>query len=415
MDFEDTPAEAAFRAEARAWLEKNAEALADGERGFTIAEFRRRPDAIPRAKEWMARKADGRWACLSWPEEFGGRGASRIEAVLWEQEEARFRVPPNMFTIGQGMLGPTLMAHGSDAQKSRYLGPMLRADEVWCQLFSEPAAGSDLAGLATKAVRDGDDWIINGQKIWTSGAQYCDFGMLLARTDPDNPKHQGITYFIIDMRSPGIEVRPIKQMSGHSGFNEVFFTDLRVPDAGRIGAVNEGWRGALTTLMNERQTLSGGGAGPGFDELLALSKEVRRSGRPAIEDAAVRARLADIYVRHKGVQFTRYRSLSALSRGATPGPESSIGKIVSAPLRQQMASFAMDLLGVAGGVIDADAAPIGASFSEAYLASPGGRIAGGTDEVLRNIIAERVLGLPPEPRLDKGMPFSKIPTGPTGR
>ncbi len=411
MDFDDTSEEAAFRAEARAWLEENAEPLAEGARPVSIAEFRKRPDAIAAAKEWMARKADGRWACLSWPEAFGGRGASRIQSVIWEQEEARFRTPPNMFTIGQGMLGPTIMAHGTEDQKARYLGPMLRADEVWCQLFSEPAAGSDLAGLATRAVRDGDDWIVNGQKIWTSGAQYCDYGMLLTRTDPDSPKHAGITYFIVDMRSPGIEVRPIRQMNGASTFNEVFFTDLRVPDRNRVGEVDEGWRGALTTLMNERQTLSGGGVGPGFAELLELARVARKAGRPAIEDEAVRARLADVYVLQKGVQFTRYRSMSALSRGATPGPESSIGKIVSAPLRQQMASLALELLGPAGGIVDAGALPLGASFSEAYLAAPGGRIAGGTDEILRNVVAERVLGLPPEPRVDKGMPFSKIPTG----
>lgn len=411
MDFDDTPEEAAFRAEARAWLARNAEPLAEGERPVSIAEFRKRPDAIDAAKEWMARKADGRWACLSWPEAFGGRGASRIQSVIWEQEEARFRTPPNMFTIGQGMLGPTIMAHGTEEQKARHLGPMLRADEVWCQLFSEPVAGSDLAGLATRAVRDGDDWIVNGQKIWTSGAQYCDYGMLLTRTDPESPKHAGITYFIVDMRSPGIEVRPIRQMNGASTFNEVFFTDLRVPDRNRVGEVDEGWRGALTTLMNERQTLSGGGVGPGFAELLELARVARRAGRAAIEDEAVRARLADVYVLQKGVQFTRYRSMSALSRGATPGPESSIGKIVSAPLRQQMASLALDLLGPAGGIVDAAAVPLGASFSEAYLAAPGGRIAGGTDEILRNVVAERVLGLPPEPRVDKGMPFSKIPTG----
>lgn len=411
MDFQDTPEEAAFRAEARAWLERHAASLSEGERPLTLVEFRRQADAIPRAKQWMATKADGKWACISWPPEFGGRAATRIQSVIWEEEEAKFRTPPNLFTIGQGMLGPTIMVHGTDEQKSRYLGPMLRADEVWCQLFSEPAAGSDLAGLATRAVRDGDDWIINGQKIWTSGAQYCDFGMLLTRTDPDNPKHEGITYFIVDMKSRGIDVRPIRQISGQSGFNEVFFTDLRVPDRNRIGGVNEGWRGALTTLMNERQTLSGAGAGPGFDELWALARAARRGGRPAIEDAAVRQRLADVYVKQKGVQFTRYRSLSALSRGTTPGPESSTGKIISAPLRQQLASFAMDLQGAAGAVIDHTGAPLGASFSDAYLAAPGGRIAGGTDEVLRNILAERVLGLPPEPRVDKGMPFSKIPTG----
>jgi acyl-CoA dehydrogenase len=411
MNFDDTPEEAAFRKAARAWLEANAEPLAPGESPPSPMEWHGRPDGIDEARAWMARKADARWACLTWPEEFGGRGASRLEALIWEQEEKRFAVPPNLFTIGQGMLGPTLMVHGSERQKERYLGPMLRADEVWCQLFSEPGAGSDLAGLGTRAVREGDEWIVNGQKIWTSGAHYSDFGMLLTRTDPDRPKHEGITYFIIDMRWPGIEIRPIRQMNGAANFNEVFFNDLRIPDANRIGEIGTGWKGALTTLMNERQTLSVGAAGPGFEDLLALARRSRRRGRPAIEDASVRSRLADFYIRQTGLQYTRYRTLSALARGATPGPESSIGKVVSAPLRQAMASFALDLMGVAGVARDATKPEPGSVFQSSYLAAPGGRLAGGTDEVLRNVLAERVLGLPAEPRADKGIAFSEIPSG----
>jgi alkylation response protein AidB-like acyl-CoA dehydrogenase len=412
MDFNDTPEEAGFRAEARAWLETNAERLKPGERAPGL-EGRADPAAIKRAQAWQAKKADAGWACITWPKEYGGRSATSIQNVIWNQEEARFRTPPNIFGIGQGMLGPTIMVHGSDEQKTRYLKPMLRGEEIWCQLFSEPAAGSDLAGLRTTAVRDGDDWIINGQKIWTTGAQYCKWGMIVTRTDPSAEKHKGITYFIVDMQSPGIEIRPIKQINGTSSFNEVFFTDVRVADQNRVGAVNDGWRGALTTLMNERHSIGGGGAGgPDFKDLVQLARTTLRGGRPAIEDQAVRQQLARFYVRSKGLQYTAYRTQTALSRGQTPGPESSIGKLVGAPLRQEMASFAIDLQGAAGAMLDRDAAPDEAAWQQMYLGAPGLRLAGGTDEILRNIIAERVLGLPPEIRADKRLAFRDIPTGP---
>ncbi|MDH5567786.1 MAG: acyl-CoA dehydrogenase family protein, partial [Myxococcales bacterium] len=337
--------------------------------------------------------------------------ATAIQNVIFEQEEARYRVPPNLFSVGQGMLGPTLMVHGSAAQQRRYLPPMLRADEIWCQLFSEPAAGSDLAGLRTSAVRDGDAWILHGQKTWTSGAHYSKWGMVLTRTDPSAPKHAGITYFIVDMESPGIEIRPIRQINGESDFNEVFFDGARVPDENRVGAVNDGWRCALTTLMNERLVLGGGtGYGPGFDELLQLARETPWSGRPALQDAGVRQRLADFYVRARGLEHTRNRAWTALSRGQTPGPENAIGKLVGAALRQQLGSFALELQGSAGAGLDAEATPVGASFQEIYLYAAGLRLAGGTDEILRNILAERVLGLPGEPRVDKDLAFQEIPT-----
>ncbi|HVM96663.1 MAG TPA: acyl-CoA dehydrogenase family protein, partial [Candidatus Acidoferrales bacterium] len=278
-------------------------------------------------------------------------------------------------------------------------------------LFSEPAAGSDLAGLRTTAVRDGDEWIINGQKIWTTGAQYCKWGMIVTRTDANAEKHKGITYFIVDMQSPGIEIRPIKQINGLSSFNEVFFSDVRVPDRNRVGAVNDGWRGALTTLMNERHSIGGGAGGPDFGNLLNLAQQVKWNGRPAIEDSGVRQSLARFYVRLKGLQYTGYRTQTALSRGQTPGPESSIGKLVGAPLRQEMSSFAIDLQGAAGAIADRDEALEEGAWQAAFLGSPGLRLAGGTDEILRNIIAERVLGLPPEIRADKGMAFKDIPTG----
>jgi alkylation response protein AidB-like acyl-CoA dehydrogenase len=412
MDFNDTPEEAAFRAEVRAWLDANAERLKPGERAPGVAEGRADPQGIARAQAWQAKKADAGWACITWPKEYGGRGATPIQSVIWNQEESRYKVPPNMFAIGQGMLGPTIMVHGTEEQKQRYVRPMLRGEEIWCQLFSEPSAGSDLAGLRTSAVRDGDDWMINGQKIWTTGAQYCKWGMIVTRSDTNVEKHRGITYFIVDMQSPGIEIRPIKQINGASGFNEVFFTDVRVPDRNRVGAVNDGWRGALTTLMNERHAIGGGGGGPDFNDLVRLARTTKRDGRPAFEDGAVRQRLARFYIRLKGLQYTGYRTQTALSRGQIPGPESSIGKLVGAPLRQEMASFALDLQGAAGAMLDRTLTPDEGVWQQTYLSAPGLRLAGGTDEILRNIIAERVLHLPPEIRVDKNLPFKDVPTGP---
>jgi alkylation response protein AidB-like acyl-CoA dehydrogenase len=310
------------------------------------------------------------------------------------------------------MLGPTIMAHGTEEQKRRYLPPMIRGEEIWAQLFSEPGAGSDLAGLQTRAVRDGDAWIVDGQKIWTTGAQYSKWGMVLTRTDPGAAKHAGITYFVVDMHSPGIEIRPITQINGGRGFNEVFFNGVRIPHANVVGRVNDGWRGAITTLMNERASIGSGSGGVGVRDLLRLARTTDWGGRPALEDPGVRQRIADFYVRSKGLQYTGYRTLTALSRGQTPGPEASIGKLVGAPLRQEMASFAIELQGAAGALDDDDAAPEGAAWQRSWLAAPGLRLAGGTDEILRNIVAERVLGLPGEVRLDKDLAFQDIPRGP---
>ncbi len=418
MDFNDTPEEAAFRKEARAWLDANATLKQPGERSFSMADQRDEPQLIRAAQAWQAKKADARWACITWPKELGGRAASSIQSVIWNQEEARYRVPPNLFGIGQGMLGPTIMAHGTDAQKERYLEPMLRGEEIWCQLFSEPSAGSDLAGLRTRAGRDEatGDWLLNGQKTWTSGAQYCKWGMIVTRTDTTAAKHAGITYFIVDMESPGIEIRPIKQINGAENFNEVFFTDVRVPDEYRVGGVNDGWRGAITTLMNERSSIGAGGAGGAtFDDLRRLAERLPWKGGFAIDDTAVRHRLADFYTRSKGLQFTGYRTLTSLSRGETPGPQSSMGKLVGAAMRQQMAAFALELQGNSGALLDPRYSEDKATWQNAYLGAPGGRIAGGTDEIMRNIIAERVLGMPPESRADKGVAFQDIPTGPPSK
>jgi alkylation response protein AidB-like acyl-CoA dehydrogenase len=334
-----------------------------------------------------------------------------MEQVIWNQEEGRFETPPNIYAIGHGMLGPTIMAHGTPEQKARYVREMARGQVVWCQLFSEPDAGSDLAGLRTSAVRKGDEWILNGQKIWSTGAHYSDFGMIVTRSDPDAAKHAGLTYFIVDMHAPGIEVRPIRQINGNSGFNEVFLNDARVPDGNRLGGVGDGWRVALTTLMNERVAIGAGTGSGRVRDLFRLAREAQLGGRPAIENQAVRQKLADFYIRAKGLQYTGYRTLSAISRGATPGPEGSIGKAVGAPLGHEMASFAMELQGAMGAISDPGLAPQEGLWQEAYLGAPGLRIAGGTDEILRNIIAERVLGLPAEIRVDKDRPFREIPAG----
>jgi alkylation response protein AidB-like acyl-CoA dehydrogenase len=411
MDFDDTPQEAAFRKKARAWLEQNAEVRKPDEPGTDELSEREDKGAIDAAKAWQAKKFDQGWAVLTWPKEYGGQALSRVESVVWNQEESKFKTPVNIYGIGHGMLGPTIMAHGTPEQKAKYLRDMARGQVVWCQLFSEPAAGSDLAGLRTSAVRDGDDWVLNGQKIWSTGAQYCDWGMIVTRSDPNAPKHAGLTYFIVDMKSKGIEIRPIKQINGGSGFHEVFFKDTRVPESNRLGAVGDGWRVALTTLMNERVAI-GGGAGSGrFRDLLAVARKARRNGRPAIEDSAVRQRLADFYITSKGLQYTGMRTLSALSQGQTPGPEGSIGKAVGAPLGQQMAAFALELMGSIGALHDEATVPGEGMWQDAYLGSPGLRIAGGTDEILKNIIAERVLRLPPEVRVDKDRPFRDIPSG----
>ncbi|MCH7866574.1 MAG: acyl-CoA dehydrogenase family protein [Myxococcales bacterium] len=409
MDFNDSPEEAAYRAKVRTWLDANA-TLRDPNKSKRNILDEAEGDLIAKAKAWQAVKTEAGWACLRWPKEYGGQEASAMESVIFGQEEGRYELPPSIYGIGHGMLGPTIMAHGTDEQKQRFLPDMVKGEEVWCQLFSEPDAGSDLAGLKTSAVKDGDDWVINGQKTWTTGAQYCKWGMLVARSDVNAVKHAGLTYFIVDMEAPGIEIRPIRQMNGGRGFNEVFFTDVRIPDANRLGAEGDGWRVAITTLMNERSSLGGAGGGGGIKELIQLAQNVEINGRPAIEDGGVRRKIADFSVRRSGLKYVGQRGLSALSQGQTPGPEASIGKLVAAIMGLEMGAFGMELQGAAG-VLAGDDNPDGSIWQSTYLSMPGLRLAGGTDEILRNIISERVLGMPGEPRMDKGKPFKDIPTG----
>ncbi|MBU6270798.1 MAG: acyl-CoA dehydrogenase [Betaproteobacteria bacterium] len=411
MNFADTPQEAAFRAEARDWIQSNAphelrdelEAAGFGQPAL------RSGDVLKAGKAWQKRKYDGGWACLHWPREYGGRGATPIERVIWQQEEGVYSKLSSPFLIGQGMCAPTMMTYATEDQKRRYLPPLASGESVWCQLFSEPVAGSDLAGLRTRAEKQGDHWVVNGQKIWTSGAHYSDHAILLTRTDPGVAKHDGLTMFFIDMKSPGIEVRPIKQVNGQSGFNEVFFTDLRIPDDQRLGTPGQGWKVSLTTLMNERLSI-GAGMPTGFPELLDFCCQFDTGNGLAIDDPAVRSRLATWAVRTSGLRYTAYRSISALSRGETPGPENSIGKLVAGQTLQEIAMFALDLQGQAGIMTDPAMVEAAGRFQAMLLRSPATRIEGGTDEILRNIIAERVLGLPADMRADRGLPFNQIPT-----
>lgn len=410
MDFKDTPEEAAYRQEVREWLAANAPEKRVGEPD-PLGES---SDGLAAAKAWQAKKAAAGYACITWPKEWGGQGGTPIQQVIFGQEEAAFPTPGNPFQIGLGMCVPTVMTFADEDTKKRFVGPAMRGEEIWCQLFSEPSGGSDVAGARTRAERAPDgsgDWIINGQKVWTTGAQFSDFGIVICRSNPDAPKHKGMTMFWIDMKAPGVEVRPIHQMSGGSGFNEVFFTDLRVRDSQRLGAVDDGWRVSLVTLMNERLAV-GGASGAGWSAFLEAARETPGlDGRAAIKDQALREKLADWYVQAEGLKHTRNRTMTALSRGETPGPESSIGKIISAVQMQELAHSAVEMLDQYGIINDPALAPLRGAFQASLMAAPGMRIAGGTDEILRNIIAERVLGLPGDIRVDKDVAFRDLPTG----
>ena len=402
MDFNDTPEEAEYRAEVRAWLEANAaEYLSPPAEPWGLDEF------VARSKAWQRRKYEAGYAGISWPKAVGGQGLSPMHQIIFGQEESRTFVPTGLFSIGLGMCIPTVFTHGTPEITARFVPKALSGEEVWCQLFSEPVAGSDLASIRTRAERDGDSWRINGQKVWTSFAHRSDYGIIVTRTDFAAPKHKGLTMFIVDMRAPGVEVRPIRQMSGSSDFNEVFFTDVRVPDAWRLGAEGEGWKVALTTLMHERLAVGGKPRhAPGWQMLMNVARGVETEAGSALERADVRQRIAETYIADEGVKLTQLRALSALSRGAIPGPEQSIAKVVVAKTLQDMSRTALDLAESAGFAVekgsDLD------KLQQSWLWAAGLRIAGGTDEILRNIIAERVLGLPGDLRPPKETPFNEI-------
>jgi alkylation response protein AidB-like acyl-CoA dehydrogenase len=389
VDIGDSPEEAAFRAEARAWLEAHAPRRSgDRPAGGPPDEA----EAVQRAKDWQATLYDAGWAGITWPKEHGGRGGTPMHQAIFEQELGRFDVSSGLFAVGIAMAGPTIMGHGTEAQKERFLSPMLRGDEVWCQLFSEPGAGSDLASLATRAVRDGDRWVVDGQKVWTSSAHVSDWAILLARTDPDLPKHKGITFFLLDMRTPGVDVRPLRQVTGVAHFNEVFLTDVEVPAENVVGPVNEGWRTAMTTLMNERTFIGGATR----DDLAAgLVAEARARGRTG--DPLVCQRLAEVYVVQQLIRYLGLRVQTALSQETPLGPETSVLKLASSLQRARVDDLAMDLLGADGTLFDY-AVVDEASWQQHFLFQWASRIGGGTEQVQRNIIGERLLGLPREPR-----------------
>jgi alkylation response protein AidB-like acyl-CoA dehydrogenase len=365
-------------------------------------------------KAWQKKKDEAGYAQIAWPMEWGGGGGTVIQSIIFSEEEdnagvAGLRSP---FVVSFSICLPTVLTVADAATKKRFIGPAVRGEEIWCQLFSEPSGGSDMAAIRTRAVREGDEWVINGQKVWNSGAHYSDYGLLLVRTNPDVPKHKGLTMFWVDMRTRGIEAKPIHQISGASGFNQVFFTDVRVKDSQRIGAIDDGWKVSMVTLMNERS--GAGGAGRHSTENALAAMRLARSipginGGTALRDQAMREKIADWYIQSEGLRLTGIRMLTALSRGQVPGPEGSISKLVLATVGQELFQQAVELQDQHGIVSDPSQATSQGIFQLGLLNAPGMRIAAGTDEILRNIIAERVLGLPADIRIDKNVPFKDLP------
>ena len=376
MDLTFSEAETAFRDELREWLGANdpgREPTGDEEASYA---WRR---------DWQRRLAEGGWAGVHWPPEYGGRGATMTQSAIFFEELGRSRAPLPANVLGLLLGGPTVMLWGTDAQKERYLPPILSADEIWCQGFSEPEAGSDLAALKTRAVRDGSDWVVSGQKVWTSGAQYSKWCMLVARTDTEAAKHKGLTYFLMDMEQPGVQVRPLRQITGEAEFNELFIEGARIPDENVIGGVGNGWKVALTTLMNER-------AGLAFFLQVRLRQVLdevflEAGARGALDDPMVADRLGELHIRAEVLRLTAYRGLTAIEKYGQPGPEGSLTKWMWSETNQLLTQFAADLVGPA-------ALTTGSRWSYELLRARGNSIEGGTTEILKNIVAERVLGLP---------------------
>ncbi len=390
MDLNLTPNEQEFRDEFRAWLDTNVPA----EWTSGVSTGSEDNDAyIQYLHDWQRKLYEGGWAGISWPKEYGGRGATLMEQSIFQAELARANAPQLIGTIGLSLVGPTIIAMGTEEQKSGYLSKILSGEEIWCQGFSEPNAGSDLAAVGTKAARDGDDFIVNGQKIWTSFAQMAHWCLLLVRTDSDAPKHKGITCLLTDMHSEGISVRPLRQMSGDSGFNEVFFSNVRVPAAQILGEVNKGWTTGITALMNERANL---GAGiqvvfkRNLEALIERSRTIERNGHPASEDPLVRQKLAQAYLELEILRLNTDRALTSLSKTGIPGPEGSTQKLYWSEMNQRTQQAAQEILGPYGQLKDFD----NGMWEYAYLRTRGNTIEAGTSEIQRNIIAERVLGLP---------------------
>ena len=388
MDLTLSPSEEAFRDEVRDWLEANH----PGPEPDELAEV------IPFRIEWQRKLHEGGWAGISWPKEYGGRGSSLIEQAIFYEVATRLESPQPANILGLAMGGPVVIAHGTEEQKERWLDPILSAEEIWCQGFSEPESGSDLASLKTKAVKDGDEWVVTGQKVWTSLAQYSKWCMLVARTDPDAPKHKGLTYFIMDMEQEGVEVRPLVQITGAPEFNELFIEGARIPNENVLGGVGNGWNVAISTLMNERAGLAFGALAQiqrGLGRLITLARETELNGHTAAEDSGYRQRLAQLHIDAEAMRLNAYRGLTATMKHGMPGPEGSLGKWQWADINQAITELALELEGpYAPLAAGAEHAIADGRWQHEFLRARANSIEGGTTEILKNIIAERILGLP---------------------
>jgi alkylation response protein AidB-like acyl-CoA dehydrogenase len=392
MDLSLSAEERQFRDELHSWLETN--------RPKDWPEWREKPleESFPYLRAWQRKLHEGGWAAVSWPKEYGGRGATLIEQAIFWEEMARVDAPGMANALGLGLIGPTIIAYGTEAQKKRFVPKILSAEEIWCQGFSEPNAGSDLASLETKAQLEGDHYVVNGQKVWTSFGWVADWCELVVRTDPDVPKHKGLTVLLVDMKSPGVEVRPLRQMTGESEFGEIFFRDVRVPTENTLGKINDGWNVAVGTLMFER-----GSFGVrlhlafkrNIDRLIELARSISRNGQPAAKDPIVRQKLAECYAEIEIMRLNQLRAFSRTSSTGVPGPEGSIQKIFWSELNQRLQQVAQELLGPYGQLTGGDPRAVDSGiWSYGYLRTRGNTIEAGTSEVQRNIIGHFVLGLP---------------------
>ena len=394
MDFTLTPDQDAFRQRVRTWLEAN---IPDDWTKFGLSEVPR-PEAYAFLRKWQATLYDAGFIGVTWPKEYGGQGLTFVEEMILHQEMALQKSPPMLNVLGVGMAGPTIIAYGTEEQKKRYPAKILSCEEIWCQGYSEPNAGSDLASLQTRAVKDGEHWVINGQKVWTSLAHIADWMMLLARTDPDAPKHKGITYFLLDMKTPGVTVKPLKQLTGDAEFNEVFFDNVRVHESRVLGGVNNGWAVGLTTLMYERLALGFGlqvRLRISVDQLVDMARRMEKNGRSATKDPVMRQKLAQLWIDTESLKYTGARAVTRLLKGELPGPEASAGKMMWVETHQRLQELAMEIQGPYSQLARGAAAAVdGGLWQYSFLRSRANSIEGGTTEIQKNIIGERVLGLP---------------------
>jgi alkylation response protein AidB-like acyl-CoA dehydrogenase len=401
-----------FRVEVRQWLALNAPRFQSGPVPTTplttLAGYQEHQErAVANARAWQGALAKAGFAGIAVPTDAGGRGGTGEQERIFNEEASVYAINLGPLLISLAMVAPTLMAHGSPTQKSEHVAAILRGEELWCQLYSEPGAGSDLAALSTRAVQDDDGWVVNGQKVWTSFAVFADWAILLARTNLDRPKHHGISYFLLDMTSPGVEVRPLREMSGRYHFNEVFLSDVRLPAGSLVGELDEGWRVTHTTMAAERAMI-GSGSGSSTDDLIALARNCGKANDPSVRQALARVATTESLLR-----FLALRAKAEAARGAIPGPGASIMKLLFTLKATQSSAAAIQIEGMAGTLMGA-AAPDDGKWQHAFLSAPGLRLGGGTDEVQRNALAERVLGLPREPSFDRDLPFRSVIGGGSG-